>query len=431
MATRDRCHPLVVLALMMIAPLVLLAAQPAPNLFNNLDALRNIPAPAPMTIRPRIFAAYGALITAAMLGTLYLHRGRAFIVYWIGSWVMVAASFLLLARGYADLRLGSVMIGLAELLGAWSAGLTLLAAGTFPDQRMRWDSPIRFAAVTAVWFLAAPFVLPLKAVLTTGPALTGALWTWAAVRYLRLVPRTRYIGAFVIGAALIVLSVTSAAALGAVLRLVGSTEGFNSLLAFNMIVFIFIALGMHVLVFEDMTDELRRTNRDLARANQEVKRLVITDPLTGCHNRRFFDEIERREIQRHRRYGSPLSMVFVDVNHFKRLNDTMGHDTGDEVLKTIGALLRRHIRESDYVIRWGGDEFLLLLTCSLKEAQRKGDELKRAFELENETRTLPDGIGLSIGVAAADDDADDLREAIRVADGRMYRDKLGERPGAE
>src|SRR5678816_392052 len=113
MATRDRCHPLVVLALMTIAPLVLLAAQPAPDLFNNLDLLRNIPAPMPMTIRSRIFAAYGALITAAMLSTLYLYRGRAFIVYWIGSWVMVAVSLLLLARGYVDLRLGSVMIGLA------------------------------------------------------------------------------------------------------------------------------------------------------------------------------------------------------------------------------------------------------------------------------------------------------------------------------
>jgi diguanylate cyclase (GGDEF)-like protein len=97
------------------------------------------------------------------------------------------------------------------------------------------------------------------------------------------------------------------------------------------------------------------------------------------------------------------------------------------VLKTIGALLRRHVRESDYVIRWGGDEFLLLLTCGLPEARRKANELKRAFDLQSETATLPDGIGLSIGVAAAQEDADDLGEAIRLADSRMYRDKLGER----
>ena len=74
MRTRDRYHPLVVLGLMAIAPLVLLAAQPAPDLFQNLDALTRIPAPTPMTIRPRMFAAYGAFITAATLGTLYLFR---------------------------------------------------------------------------------------------------------------------------------------------------------------------------------------------------------------------------------------------------------------------------------------------------------------------------------------------------------------------
>ena len=431
MAIRDRCHPLVVLALIAIAPLVVLAAQPAPDLFKNLDALQSIPAPTPIMIRPRIFAAYGSLITAAMLGTLYLYRGRSFIVYWIGSWVMTGFSLLLLARGYEDLRLGSVMIGLAELMSVWSAGLTLLAAGAFPSAALRWDASVKFAAATAVWFLTTPFLLPLKVVVATGPGLTGLLWGWAGVRYLRLVSRTRHIGAFVIGCAVLVLAATSAVALAAVLNVAGSTEGFNRLLAVNMIAFIFIALGMHVLVFEDMTDELRRANRDLAQANHEVKRLVIMDPLTGCHNRRFFDEIQRREIQRHRRYGAPLSVVFVDVNRFKRLNDTMGHDTGDQVLKAIGALLRAHVRESDYVIRWGGDEFLLLLTCGIDDAKRKATELKEAFRLQNNGDTLPDGIGLSIGVAAADHHSGDLSVAIREADSQMYRDKLSDRPAGQ
>ena len=161
----------------------------------------------------------------------------------------------------------------------------------------------------------------------------------------------------------------------------------------------FIALGIHLLVFEDMTAELRRANRDLADANREVKNLAITDPLTGCHNRRFFEEIERREIQRHRRYGAPLSVVFTDVNHFKQFNDTMGHETGDRILKTIGKFLRRQVRGSDYVFRWGGDEFLLLLTCGYGEAQRKAVELKVAFERKRVTASLPEGLGLSIGVA--------------------------------
>lgn len=100
-----------VLALMAF-PLVAFA-QPSPNVFVNLDALQNVPAPSPITIRPRLFAAYGAFIAAAMLSILYLYRGRAFVVYWIGSWLLIGASLMLLAQGYQDLRLGSVMMGLA------------------------------------------------------------------------------------------------------------------------------------------------------------------------------------------------------------------------------------------------------------------------------------------------------------------------------
>ncbi len=86
-------------------------AQPSPTVFVNLDSLQNIPAPSPISIRPRLFAAYGAWIAAAMLTILYLYRGRAFIVYWIGSWLLIGASLMLLAQGYDDLRLGSVMLG--------------------------------------------------------------------------------------------------------------------------------------------------------------------------------------------------------------------------------------------------------------------------------------------------------------------------------
>jgi diguanylate cyclase (GGDEF)-like protein len=130
---------------------------------------------------------------------------------------------------------------------------------------------------------------------------------------------------------------------------------------------------------------------------------------------------------RHRRYGTPLSVVFVDVNHFKRLNDTLGHDRGDDTLRTIGTMLRRMVRESDYVIRWGGDEFLLLLSCGSAEAQAKAAELKTAFERERVAAALPDDCGLSIGVAAVSKEAETLRDAIRDADSRMYGDKLAER----
>jgi diguanylate cyclase (GGDEF)-like protein len=198
-------------------------------------------------------------------------------------------------------------------------------------------------------------------------------------------------------------------------------------LAFNVVMSIFVALGMHLLVFEDMTAELRRTNRELASANEEVRRLAITDALTGCYNRLFFDQIERREIQRHQRYRAPICVVFVDVNRFKHLNDTLGHETGDVVLRAIGTMLRRQVRSSDYVIRWGGDEFMLLLTCTFEQAQQKAAELKTAFHADPGTRDLPGGVGLSIGTAEVVSDAETLADAIRIADERMYEDKFSER----
>jgi hypothetical protein len=76
-------------------------------------------------------------------------------------------------------------------------------------------------------------------------------------------------------------------------NLAGQGTAFNRLLVFNVVANIFVALGMHLVVFEEMTDEFRRANRDLASANEEVRWLARTDPLTGCHNRHFFDQIER------------------------------------------------------------------------------------------------------------------------------------------
>jgi diguanylate cyclase (GGDEF)-like protein len=386
-----------------------------------------LPSLSPITISPGIFAAYGALIAAAMLTILYLYRGRAFVVYWIVSWLLVAGSMMLSARAYDDARLGSVVMGLGQLLSVWSAGLMLLGAEAFPDEPLRWTGPLKVAAGTAVWFLAAPFVVPLRVVLSTGPALAAVLFGWGTLRYFRLGRRTRHAGAHVISYGMAMRCATSLTAAGAFINAGWGAAAFNPLLASNIVISMFVALGMQLLVFEDMTDELRRQKRDLELANREIKSLAITDPLTGCHNRRFFEEIERREIQRHRRYGAPLSIVFADVNHFKRFNDTMGHEMGDRILTNIGSFLRRQVRESDYVIRWGGDEFLILLTCGYGEAQRKATELKMAFERERVTGVLPDGLGLSIGVASAPVDANSLAETVREADSRMYQDKMGDR----
>src|SRR3954468_22634936 len=162
-------------ALVILAPPMASFALPRPAATLQ-TALESIPAPQPVEIRPRLFVAYGALIAASTLGILYLYRGRVFVVYWIVSWSMLAASYTLNGRGYADVRIGSMMIGLSQLLAVWSAALLLLSVDELSKEeanarRLR----VQAGAASAVWFLGAPFVLPLSTVLYTGLAASAVL----------------------------------------------------------------------------------------------------------------------------------------------------------------------------------------------------------------------------------------------------------------
>lgn len=357
-----------------------------------------------------------------MLSILYLYRGRAFVVYWIGSWLLVAAALGIVSRNYSDATLSGVLTGLALLFTVYASGLMRLSVESFPHHPVRWDGRrLTVISAAALWFLLAPFAVPLSAVIFTGTMATAVLLGWAGVGYVQLARVIRSGGALLIGGGLTVIAVGHI--MGTLASLVWNPGDSQRLSGVTVITTLFVALGMHMLVFEDMVVELRLTNRRLEGANEEVKRLAITDALTGCHNRRFFDEIERRELERHRRYGSALSVVFIDVNHFKRLNDTLGHDRGDAVLWMIGNVLKGQVRQSDYAIRWGGDEFLLLLSCGLEEARTKAANLKAAFEQERVSAALPDYIGLSVGVASVSPE-EGLRNAIREADTQMYNDKL-------
>jgi diguanylate cyclase (GGDEF)-like protein len=386
--------------------------------------LPGIPLASPVTIHPRLISAYAALLAAAMLSLLYLYRGRSFVVYWIGAWLLVAAALGIVARAYSDETLGSVLTGLSLLFTVSAAGLMRLSVESFPQNSVRWGGRrITVMSAAALWFLVAPFAVPLSLVVFTGTLATAALLAWSGVGYLHLARQVRSAGALVMGIGLTLIA--SSHLIATVMSLMIDLGTGQRLSAVTVITTLFVALGMHILVFEDMTDELRMTNRRLAGANEEVRRLAITDALTGCHNRRFFDEVERRELERHRRYGSPLSVVFIDVNHFKRLNDTLGHDRGDAVLWMIGNLLKGQVRQSDYAIRWGGDEFLLLLSCGEDEAKAKAATLKTAFERERIGAALPPYLGISVGVAAVSPE-EGLRAAIREADSQMYGDKLSE-----
>lgn len=166
----------------------------------------------------------------------------------------------------------------------------------------------------------------------------------------------------------------------------------------------------------------------------DLMRLSITDYLTGCRNRRYALAVLEVEIKKSKRYGIPLSCVMMDVNEFKMLNDTHGHDFGDVVLKGVAELLRKTVREVDVVSRYGGDEFLLVLPNTAAESARA--LCKRIAATFSACRfkkgRIVKRVSLSMGVASVHDKrAKDVESLIKLADTALYEHKRTYRPTAE
>ncbi len=177
-------------------------------------------------------------------------------------------------------------------------------------------------------------------------------------------------------------------------------------------------------------DPSRATGRLRDLQVEELYRLAVTDPLTGCYNRRFFDEVVERELANHRRYNVPLSVLFIDVDRLKVVNDSLGHEAGDRVLQSVASFLTRHVRRSDYLFRWGGDEFVILIWGTLEDATHMQAQLKAAFcALRDKSQLLPT-LGLSIGCAEVGPNTIDMASVVREADERMYQDRASRRRAA-
>lgn len=151
-----------------------------------------------------------------------------------------------------------------------------------------------------------------------------------------------------------------------------------------------------------------------------LDRLTRTDPLTGVYNRRVFDEVLTREVQAAQRRRFPLSLVYIDVDNFKEINDRLGHQRGDEVLSTLGEILRSASRSVDACFRYGGDEFCIILPdCTEKEAKEHFCERVRALAAEE----VPE-VTLSIGFAQTGPETYDAPDALLArADANMYEAK--------
>jgi diguanylate cyclase (GGDEF)-like protein/PAS domain S-box-containing protein len=161
------------------------------------------------------------------------------------------------------------------------------------------------------------------------------------------------------------------------------------------------------------------------RLQQDLKHQAIHDPLTGVYNRRYFNERIGEEVERSRRYHHPISFLMLDIDRFKEINDTFGHQMGDKVLQEVAGLVSDQLRENDLVIRYGGDEFLIVLPETNSELQMITKRIQQAVAKRNKENPLLDfPVTLSIGAAHWEPKDDTPIEAVLAkADERMYEEK--------
>jgi diguanylate cyclase (GGDEF)-like protein len=164
-----------------------------------------------------------------------------------------------------------------------------------------------------------------------------------------------------------------------------------------------------------------------ARTYREMERLASSDGLTGMHNYRHFRETLAKEVSRADRYGDTFCLLMMDLDHFKAVNDTIGHQQGDEVLKAVAAVLRQCSRESDYLARYGGEEFVMILPRTpLREARTVAERVRRRVrEIDAGSPALR--VSVSIGVAAYPQSSADMDGVLRAADAALLRAKAGGR----
>ena len=374
-----------------------------------------------MALDPHVLAGITALTLGLVVMLVYFYRQRPFIAWWMIAWMLLGASMLIQGNVYSTKELRGLAFGASQFLGVLSTLAFVVAADAYRRRpRMRRGYGLVLLAL-AIFFFFTPVAFGAESVHAVGHVVIAGGMLAAAFAHLLLLRQARMLGPTIVGLALLLLGGVNIWL--AVIASSDKPDAVTPALITMTVVSLIAALGQQLLAFEDMTFELQRTNRRLEKAQNELRQMVITDPLTGTRNRRFFDEIIGRELNRHRRYRTPLSIVFIDIDHFKEVNDTLGHETGDRVLKDVAAFLVKHIREADYVFRWGGDEFLVLITCNEKEALRRANDLQAAFAKSKYVADLPAGVALSIGCVEVPTDTQDIMPLVQTADERMYADK--------
>jgi diguanylate cyclase (GGDEF)-like protein len=157
---------------------------------------------------------------------------------------------------------------------------------------------------------------------------------------------------------------------------------------------------------------------------EKVRQLASRDGLTGMLNRRAFEERIVEEITRAERYGSGLAILMIDIDHFKTVNDDFGHLLGDEVLKHTATIFSHQLRKVDFICRFGGEEFAIILpSTTLESAAAVAEKLRRAF-FSHAFSGIPRPVTVSIGVAAFPENGVHRDTLVQAADRALYQAKI-------
>ena len=168
-----------------------------------------------------------------------------------------------------------------------------------------------------------------------------------------------------------------------------------------------------------------REELERVRLEKELRQQAIHDPLTGLYNRRHFNVTLDKEIEKCERYGHNIAFIMIDVNRFKEINDRYTHQTGDKVLQEVADLLQDNVRDADTVVRYGGDEFLVVMPETNGDSRYTADRLRDELSRWNDGSNLLDfPLTLAMGVSHWNPDQDrSVEDALKEADRKMYEEK--------
>jgi diguanylate cyclase (GGDEF)-like protein len=374
--------------------------------------------------------AAGTILLFAVLLLLYRKFRRPAFLDWIASWAFFLGGTALLwvtlgSRGPSEPRsiplfaLNATMLGHVFFLLRGVRRFRRQSAESRPVE-MLWAVPI----LGLSWLCATLVLTPVPVTL-----IRAAAYLFTAIAFARAPGSAG--GRFLLSSSFFLWSVERLfLGMG---EWFGSPHGVGWLFEvtpfFEMFLEMTVAVGIILLLFEASQDELKREMERLVETDSQAKEMGIRDRLTGLYNRHYFNDVIRRELARSRRHGMAISVLLVDVDRFKEINDIRGHQVGDEVLQFVANYLTACVRESDLVFRWGGDEFLILLT--------QADEASAAQKAEELGRSLPHIPGaehlqptLSVGWATHRSKAEFPR-TLAEADARMYEMKFSRKKERE